>query len=253
MTKARRAEQQAMREYFATTDCRMAFLANLLDDPSIEPCGICDNCTGERADRELPVELVAEAERFLQRRPIEIASKKQRFDGDTRRKIPEGQRIEDGRALSIWGDAGWGRLVRSGRQHDGAFDDRLVEAMVELVRTWSPRPAPTWVTSVPSLRRPRLVEPFARKVADRLGLDYRPIVAKVDERPEQITQLNTSHQQHNVAGAFELTQPPPAGPVLLIDDTTASGWTLTEVGRLLRSNGAGPVHPVALASSAGRQ
>jgi ATP-dependent DNA helicase RecQ len=252
VTDARRAEQQAMRDYFGTDECRMAFLANLLDDPSIEACGICDNCTGERADRELPVELVAEAERFLQRRPIEISCKKQRYDGDKRRKIPEGERIEDGRALSIWGDAGWGQLVRTGRQRDGHFDDRLVDATVELVREWSPQPAPTWVTSVPSIRRPELVESFARRVAEGLGLDFLPIVAKLEERPEQVTQLNTAHQQQNIEGAFGLTERPPTGPVLLLDDTTASGWTFTEVGRLLRSNGAGPVHPVALASAAGR-
>jgi ATP-dependent DNA helicase RecQ len=46
VTDARRAEQQAMRDYFATPGCRMQYIARLLDDPAPEPCGICDNCTG---------------------------------------------------------------------------------------------------------------------------------------------------------------------------------------------------------------
>jgi ATP-dependent DNA helicase RecQ len=43
----RSAEQQAMRAYAATPDCRMEFLRRQLDDPEAAPCGRCDRCTGE--------------------------------------------------------------------------------------------------------------------------------------------------------------------------------------------------------------
>ena len=45
---------------------------------------------------------------------------------------------------------------------------------------------------------------------------------------------------------------PPEGPGLLVDDLVDSGWTLTEVGRLLRRDGAGPIYPVALGSTSAR-
>jgi ATP-dependent DNA helicase RecQ len=40
--------------------------------------------------------------------------------------------------------------------------------------------------------------------------------------------------------------------VLLVDDLVDSRWTMTEVGRLLRAAGSGPVFPLALASTLGR-
>ena len=38
----------------------------------------------------------------------------------------------------------------------------------------------------------------------------------------------------------------PSGPVLLVDDVTASGWTLTLAAALLREAGAGEVLPLVL-------
>jgi ATP-dependent DNA helicase RecQ len=38
----------------------------------------------------------------------------------------------------------------------------------------------------------------------------------------------------------------PNGPILLIDDTTRTGWTLTVAATLLRAAGSGPVYPVVL-------
>jgi ATP-dependent DNA helicase RecQ len=254
VTAARRREQQAMVDYFTTTDCRMRFLANLLDDPADEPCGLCDNCRGERDQPELAVELVAEAERFLLKRPIEITGKKMYIDDTTgaRRKIPTTEQLEAGHALAIWGDAGWGHLVREGKQCDDRFDDRLIEALAELIEEWKPEPGPEWVTAVPSLRQPELVESLAQRLAVRLQLPLLSVTSKVDERPKQKTQRNSAHQQNNVQGAFAVVGEVPSTPGLLVDDVVDSGWTLTEIGRLLRRAGAGPVYPVVLASSAGR-
>ena len=254
VTSARRAEQQAMLGYFDTTGCRMRFMAGLLDDPSADDCGICDNCTGRTAAHDLPIDLVAAAEAFLRQRPIVIRARKQRYDAGAgkRTNIPGDERIEEGRALAQWGDGGWGGLTRRGKLDDGAFDPQLAAAMVEMVRAWSPEPAPEWVTCVPSLRLPSLVPDLAKRIAAELGLPFLQVVGKVEERPEQRTQRNAVHQQSNIAGAFAITAPPRPGPVLLIDDNVDSGWTLAEVGAALRLAGAGLVFPATLASSAGR-
>jgi ATP-dependent DNA helicase RecQ len=152
----------------------------------------------------------------------------------------------------MWGDAGWGQLVREGKVVTGRFDDRLVEPLAELVEEWAPDPSPEWVTAVPSLRHPELVSSLAERLAVRLGLPYHPIVSRLVERPEQRQQQNSVHQQTNVAGAFGVVGAVPDAPVLLVDDVAGSGWTITEIGRLLRRAGAPLVYPVALASSAGR-
>ena len=245
VTAARRVEQAAMREYLETTRCRMQFLTDLLDDPARDACGICDNCTGASAALEVPTDLLATAEAFLRSRPLIITPKRQ--------GVAVGDRVEEGRALAQWGDAGWGALVREGRQENDVFDERLIDALAEMIRVWRPEPAPEWVTAVPSLRRPRLVDDAARALASRMQLPYEPCVVKIEERPEQRYQQNRSHQEANVAGAFAINGPVPSGPVLLVDDLVGSGWTITEVGRVLRRAGSGPVHPVALASTAGRE
>ena len=48
--------------------------------------------------------------------------------------IPAGSRMEQGRALCVWGDAGWGGLVRDRKYRHGHFDDRLVDACVQMFR-----------------------------------------------------------------------------------------------------------------------
>ncbi|MEX2625934.1 MAG: hypothetical protein WD225_03565, partial [Ilumatobacteraceae bacterium] len=86
----------------------------------------------------------------------------------------------------------------------------------------------------------------------RIGLPYEAVLTKVVERPVQITQHNSAHQQHNVEGAFDVTGTVRTAPVLLIDDIVDSTWTVTEIGRRLRRAGTPHVHPVALASTSGR-
>jgi ATP-dependent DNA helicase RecQ len=240
-----------MVDYFHTTECRMKFIANLLDDPASDDCGICDNCTGNVDARPPSVELTASAERFLLSRPIEITPKKMYLDADTggRQKIAADELIEDGRALALWGDAGWGQLVRAGKHVAGRFDDRLVDALAELIEQWSPTPAPEWVTAVPSTRFAELVPDFAERLAARLGLPYHPVLDRLVERPTQKVQANSAHQQANVADAFGVTRAIVDAPMLLVDDLVDSGWTMTEVGRLLRRAGVPLIYPVALASS----
>jgi ATP-dependent DNA helicase RecQ len=244
VTNARRAEQQAMLDYFHSTGCRMRYVAELLDDPAPADCGMCDNCVGPSMERELPVELVAEAEQFLRRRPLTVDP---RLQG-----VPKGERTEQGRALAVWGDGGWGRLVRQGRQTDGVFAAELLDAAAELVADWGPEPAPEWVTCVPSFRQPELVPRFAEQLAARLGLPFVAAVGKREERAPQREQQNSAHQRQNIEGAFEVVAAHPTGPVLLVDDLVDSRWTLTDIGRALRRDGVELVHPLVLASATGR-
>jgi ATP-dependent DNA helicase RecQ len=68
-------------------------------------------------------------------------------------------------------------------------------------------------------------------------------------RSTQGGRSNSAQRLRAVSGAFEV----PAGwsfdgsPVLLVDDRSDTGWTLTEAARVLRRAGAGPVLPLVLA------
>jgi len=201
--------------------------------------------------------LVQEAVAFLRRTSLPVEPRRQWPTGGLPRyglkgRIASDRQAELGKALCIWGDAGWGDLVRQGKYHDGRFSEDLVRASAELVRSWNPQPPPNWVTCVPSRRHPDLVPDFAQRLATTLNLQFEAVLEKTDDRPEQKTMANSTYQARNIDGSLGLrTRNLPAGPVLLIDDMVDSGWTLTVCAWLLRSAGSGVVFPFVL-SIAGR-
>ncbi len=192
---------------------------------------------------------------FLRRTSLPIEPRKKWPDGglakyELRGAIAEDLQAEAGRALCIWGDAGWGSIVRDNRYQDERFSEQLVKAFVEMVQKWRPQPAPQWVTAIPSLKHPVIVPDFARRVAAALGLPYHEALKKVEDRPEQKYMANSNQQARNLDGSLEITGIPlPQGPVLLVDDIVNSRWTLTVAAWLLRKNGSGEVWPAALSQT----
>jgi ATP-dependent DNA helicase RecQ len=165
-----------------------------------------------------------------------------------RGNIPIDLRAEEGRALCMWRDAGWGRSVAQGKYVHGRFADDLVDACCLLFERWNPQPKPMWLTCIPSLRHPILVPDFAQRLASKLGLRFYPVLAKTHERPEQKTMSNSIQQARNVDGSLTVNSLSlPAGSVLLIDDMVDSRWTMTVGAWLLRKHGAAEVFPLALA------
>jgi ATP-dependent DNA helicase RecQ len=244
VTRQRKAEQRAMAGYVTTGSCLMAFLRNELDDPS-EPCGRCVNCLGELLDVAAGQDLVPAADAFLGSQSILIEPRKQPpagLKGLTLRK----QRLEPGRALARYGESGLGARIERGRLRR-RFDAGLVAESARLLGRSAPEPSPTWVTSVPN-RDSEAITEFARKLADRLGLDYIDSVVRVSDNARQ-DEMNNSYQQAiNVLRAFAVSHTRP-GPVLLVDDLIDSNWTMSVIGNLLIQHGSGAVFPFALAYS----
>lgn len=227
----------------------MAFLCALLDDPDRSPCGACDLCTGASLAVVADPVLSGAARRHLRRRPIVLAPKKQ-WIGATRTRIPPAEQAEPGAALGEVTDGGWGLLVSEGHRN-GRFSDELVDAAAALARTNLVRPAPAWVTWVPSLRQPALVAELAAGIAARLGLPVVPAVEKAHEVAPQRSAANSAQQLANVRSAYAVAGPIPQGPALLVDDTVQSGWTLTVVAAALRRAGCPAVLPLVLARARG--
>ena len=252
LTVLRRDEHQQMQDYVSLPfGEHMGFLIGALDgDPSV---------VTEPALPPLPAtvntELVKAAVEFLRRTSLPIEPRKKWPDGGmpqygVKGFIAPAHQAESGKALCVWGDAGWGGLVRQGKYHDGYFSDDLVAACVKMIQEWNPQPSPTWVTCVPSLRHPELVPNFAQRLAAALGLPFHMVIAKTDARPEQKTMANSTQQARNIDGSLALNgQPIPPGPVLLVDDMVDSRWTLTVSAWLLRQSGSGVVWPMALSQT----
>lgn len=250
LTALRQAEHAQMQAYAALPfGQHMAFLVQALDGdasrvhpPRLPPLrGTADEG------------LVREAVDFLRRSSLVIEPRKRWPNVGMPRygvtgNIPPELLPQPGRALCVWGDAGWGRLVRDGKYRDHRFADELVAACANMSGEWDPQPRPTWVTCVPSRRHSDLVPDFAQRLADALGLPFAAVIAKTDDRPPQKEMANSVQQAHNLDGALAMAQDViPSGPVLLVDDMVDSKWTLTVCAWLLRKNGSGAVWPLALA------
>ena len=249
LTELRRSERDQMQEYVSLPAGHMDFLIRALDGVPNEVRASALPLLSTTVDTQL----VQEPIEFLRGTRLPIEPRRQWPTGGMpmyglKGKIRPEHLAEPGKALCMWGDAGWGRLVQKGKYVEGRFSDELVKACAALVREWSPVPAPTWVTCIPSTRHPHLVPDFARRLSSELGLPFQNAIVKTQTRPEQKTMANSTQQARNVDGSFALNaQPLLAGPVLLVDDMVDSRWTLTVAAWLLRINGSGEVWPLALA------
>ncbi len=247
LTALRYTEKAQMQEYVALDTGHMEFLIRALDG---DPEGVRTPNLPPLID-SVKQETVLKAVEFLRRTNIVISQRRQWAN---RSRIPAHLQAEAGRALCYWRDAGWGNLVYVGKYTNNRFADELVAAAAQIIREWQPQPAPDWVTCIPSRRHPNLVPDFAERLAATLGLPFRTVLIKTDDRPEQKDMQNSAQQARNVEGSLGFSQNPVLpGPVLLVDDMVDSGWTFTVAAALLRESGCSAVFPFALADTGSRQ
>ena len=260
LDEARKREQQAMLDYQATDGCRMTFLRGQLDDPSLaagERCGRCDNCTGEHVSADVDPGAAEDTRQRLMRPGVELAPRKQWPSGLAKLGIELSGKIGDGpepgRAIGRLTDLGWGaRLRRVLDEPDGEVSNDLVAAAVKVLASWDWSDRPTAVMALDSDRHPLLISSLSRELA-RLGrltdlgtLQYSPT-------RRVVTAANSAYRVAALDGAW--TQPDPdavasaGGPVLLVDDLSDTGWTMTMAARVVRGAGAAAVLPFALAST----
>ena len=246
----RKAEQAAMRAYATTDGCRMRFLRDALDDPGAEACGRCDRCTAAPPPPPPAPALAAAALAHLRGADVVLEPRKQWPRGGQSRRgnIPRHLQVDTGRALAFADDPGWGEAVAAALAVDAPLGDELVDGVAAVLKRWRWVERPTSVAWVPSRSRPVLVRSLAERIAH---LGRLPLVAALTRvraaDPPQREMANSWRQCANVVDAFSAdTSALPPGPVLLVDDTWSSGWTMTSAGEALLAAGSGPVLPLVL-------
>lgn len=255
ITRIRKEELEQMNEFTKISGCYMEFIATALDDAKVGRCGHCANCLGHElySAKILPVTVI-KAQKFMQEDFNVINPRKQwpfKVKIENKNKIDNSYLCEEGRVLSNYGDAGWGRIVSEGKYKQNYFADELVEASYKLLKEFVQMNEIEWVTNIASAGRPDLVKSFAERLAKRLELPYVDTIEKRKDGKYQ-KELNTSYLQfENAYDSFEIKQVL-EGNVLLVDDMVDSRWTFTVCGYKLRKLGSGKVYPFALANSAGR-
>ncbi len=253
VAQARATEAQLMLDYETTTQCRMEFLRQALDDPAAVPCGRCDNCAGPGHRAVVSAEALGAARAYVGRPGIEIAPRRQwptalAFASG---KIAAGEQSEAGRAIGRLSDLGWGDRLRRLQGPDDAVPPEVVTAVVEVLKdwasSWSSRPAA--VVSIGSTRHRSLVRSLATRVSEIGRLPY---LGEVDAGGTDSGRANSAHRvrvlHDRISVGTELAEAVAAadGPILLIDDYVDSGWTMAIAARLLRRAGAAAVLPLAL-------
>jgi ATP-dependent DNA helicase RecQ len=269
---ARQAEQQAMVDYVRGDGCRMAFLRHALDDPELEGpggnawrCGRCDRCGGASAGAVPDEREVTAARERLAVPGIEVTTRTMWPSGmatlgvELRGRITADESASTGRAVARLDGIGWGGLLRDlfmPTMDPGAPVDELPVALrqpvLDVLAAWNPMPAPAGVVVVESATRPGLVRHLAEGVARQLGVPVvgavRPVAGSAPGRHD----VNSAQRLAGVTQRLELDLSPataaglPGRSVVLVDDRTDSGWTLTVAARLLRHAGASAVHPFVL-------
>ncbi|MFJ3858431.1 DEAD/DEAH box helicase [Streptomyces sp. NPDC090085] len=275
VARQRAAEQQAMRDYAASTGCRMEFLRRQLDDEEAAPCGRCDNCAGARFTAEVSTTALDTARGELGRPGVELEPRKMWPTGlaavgvDLKGRIPAGEQASTGRALGRLSDIGWGNRLRpmlAPQAPDQTVPDDVAQAVVAVLADWARGPGgwasgasdapgrPVGVVALPSRSRPQLVGSLAARIAEIGRMPVLGTIEYTDQLPE--FGLASSNSAQRVRGLHQALTVPPAlaaalaeadGPVLLVDDRAESGWTLAVAARLLRRAGAKEVFPLVLA------
>ena len=251
---ARRDEAALMRAYAHGEGCLDAFLRRALDDdlPDGYRCGRCSVCTGI-LPAGLPTQPDPETTRaardYLRGLDVVIEPRKMWAAGMTtgRGRIGADRTVQPGRALAFADDPGWPEVPRL--LGDPVVDldppEWLLDAMVSVLTRWaglwSQRPAA--VVPVPSRSRPRFVRALAAHLA---GVGRLPLVdALTASGPTPSSDLAPSKRAGLVEASLRLVPGTRLdGPVLLVDDTLRTGWTVTVAGALLRGAGAPAVLPL---------
>ncbi|WP_308113865.1 RecQ family ATP-dependent DNA helicase [Kineosporia corallincola] len=259
----RRAEEQSMLDYVSTPGCRMQFLRRTLDDDQAGECGRCDRCGGVQLNVQVAESDVETAGQALDRPGVTVEARRQWPNGmaelgvPLKGRIPPAEQAASGRAVAGVTDLGWGEQLRALFQPDtpdGEVPVPLRHAIVAVLDHWDIPEQPGCIVVIESLSRPHLVRHLAEGMSKYLRL---PLAARLVPDPASTPHEGTANSAQRVRAVADRYTLVPEGDapgvegqaVLLIDDRTVTGWTMTVAARQLRLAGATAVYPLVLATT----
>lgn len=261
---AREVEQQAMLDYLASDECRMRYLRRQLDDPEVlaDPawrCGRCDNCGGLALSAEVSTEAVSQAADRLARPGVPIEPRKLWPTGMAAIGIGLSGKInppaEEGRAIARFTDLGHGPALRAlfaTGAEDGPVPDAIARAMVAMLQDWQPQVDAIVVAE--SEQRPQLTADLAAGLSRFLQVPVVGRWAVVDptvgpDRGATNSAQRVAAVQRRCALRIDEHASVDGARVLLVDDRTVTGWSITLGAVALYAAGAAGVVPLVLATN----
>ena len=269
VAQTRLVEQRAMLEYATTSQCRLAYLRDQLDDPELKSassaetnrCGRCDTCGGLSLDASVSTAAAERADLLLHQPGVVIDPRRMWPTGmaelgvSLSGRIPAGEQAEPGRAVGRLTDLGWGSALRelfAADASDSPVPIPLRHALAEVLGAWglAASEQPDCLVGFESLSHPVLTDHLQAGLATFTGLPVAARFTLVSEAPSGYGAVNSALRLATVAKRFRLSDPAAVvgRRVLLVDDRTVTGWTLAVAARQLRLAGAVTVLPLVLAA-----
>ncbi len=246
---ARAVEADLMRSYAGGRGCLMEFLQRALDDPDPGPCGRCSVCTQELPAQgfDINTQSVSAAQVYLRGADIVIESRKLWPKGVADGRSGRITGAGPGRALTFADSPEWREVVRAMSGPDLPLDAEVFDGVVSVLGRWRGQWAerPVAVVPMPSHHHPRMIMDLATRIAEIGKLAIIDALEVTGPSPPD-TAASLLKVETLVTG-LQLRPGvvlPTDGPVLLVDDTYRSGWTMTIAAALLREAGVSSVMPL---------
>ncbi|HTN99796.1 MAG TPA: RecQ family ATP-dependent DNA helicase [Microthrixaceae bacterium] len=247
--KARAAEADLMRSYAGGRGCLMEFLQRSLDDPDPGPCGRCSVCTGElpAQGRKISPETIEAARSFVRGIDVVIEPRKMwpsRLSDGRKGRIAG---ATTGRALTFADTPGWPTAASAAAGPDGPLADEIINGIVAVLgrwrTTWDQRPVA--IVPIPSRRHGTMIRHLAESIGQIGKLPVIELLETVGPPPPE--GVPSGPKVEALLSGLRLVESaavPKNGPLLLIDETYRSGWTMTVAAAILRDAGARAVMPL---------
>ena len=247
LRSVRAAEADLMRRYAHGAGCLMQFLQQALDDPDPQPCGRCSVCDGQLPEpgARPSEDTVTAARTFFRGLDVRVEPRKL-WPPRTPQVKGKISGVAEGRAIAFADDPAWVESLAGLWRQDGPAPEEVLTASVAVLSRWAREwRRPTAVVPMPSRRYPQLI----RSVAEHLAqVGKLPLVEalEISGPPPREDTTSASRVTDLLAGMRAKPDVELSGPVLLVDDTIRTRWTITVAAQLLGIAGASEVLPLAI-------
>lgn len=247
LRSVRAAEADLMRRYAHGEGCLMQFLQQALDDPDPQPCGRCSVCDGQLPEpgARPSEDTVTAARTFFRGLDVRVEPRKL-WPPRTPQVKGKISGVAEGRAIAFADDPAWVESLAGLWRQDGPAPEEVLTASVAVLSRWAREwRRPTAVVPMPSRRYPQLI----RSVAEHLAqVGKLPLVEalEISGPPPREDTTSASRVTDLLAGMRAKPDVELSGPVLLVDDTIRTRWTITVAAQLLGIAGASEVLPLAI-------
>ncbi|GIZ99016.1 ATP-dependent DNA helicase RecQ [Tsukamurella sp. TY48] len=251
----RRREADIMRAYTRGERCLMQLLTESLDDPEAAACGRCSVCLGHVPDGlgEAPPAETARAVAGTLRAQSQVLEPRKMWPGGSsgrKGRIAPDVAAEPGRVIVFADAPEWTGTISAAATGDHQATADLAEASIAALSRWRQQwpSRPEVVASLQLTDRAEPVEPVADRIAEVGRLDRVSLPVPRGPAPgrdasgaqEAAHWLDAITVDDTVATAVR------GRSVLLVVDTTSTGWPVTVAAARLREAGAAYVLPLVL-------